>query len=103
MAVRDGTPTARHIAAVSMEYSVQSPASVCATCDAGAIASEKFIAFMLRLTQPSISSDLRHGSVSAPTAVCACCLTRGSSLVRKKLLVVYSGPGVVAPARATAG
>src|SRR5438552_10120906 len=62
IAVRDGTPTALHIAAANMEYSVQSPSSVFATCDAGAIATEKFIAFMLRLTQVSMSCAFRHGS-----------------------------------------
>src|SRR5262249_23309888 len=63
IAVRDGIFSARHMAAVSIAYSVQSPVRVFATWSAGAIASVKFATIMNPLTNRSMAWAFFHGSV----------------------------------------
>src|SRR5215213_8576650 len=76
--VRDGTPAARHIAAESIAYSVQSPLRVFATLSAVAIAWENSNAFIFVWTQRSTALALSQSEAvgaSPFTAAAACPFT----------------------------
>ena len=99
MAVREGMPTARHIPAPNMAYSVQSPLRFFATLLHVAIACENSVARMFWFTHFSTAHAFCHAVAVAGRFATACvarCLVASLSQSMKKQSERNSAPGFAA-------